>query len=619
MDKEKEILSEITVFNKYAKYIPSEERRESWQEIVDRNVYMHVKRYPDLEETIRWAYRYVYNKRVLPSMRSLQFAGKAADVNPARLYNCSFMAVNDYRAFSEALFLLLSGCGVGISVQDHHVELLPVIQKPNPQRSRRYVVADSIGGWADAVKALMKSYFGMNTSKLEFDFSDIRPKGALLVTSGGQAPGPQPLKEALVKVEGILSSKNDGEKLSPINVLDIFCHLADAVLSGGIRRAALITLFSKENVEMLSAKSGGWWESNPQRGRSNNSVVFEHGKVSRTEFEQIWNYSKASRSGEPGFVWTHNKELGVNPCAEISLKDMQMCNLTEIDVSDIDSQEELNNRAKAASIIGTLQASYTDFYYLRDEWKRNCEKDALLGVSMTGIASMKVFDYDLKEAANVVTLTNAETAKLISINKAARCTAVKPAGTTSLVVGSSSGIHAWHSKFYLRRIRINKTESLYTYLSINHPELLENDFFDSKNTSVITIPQRAPEGAILRTESALELLSRVNTVMQQWITPGYRSGENQHNVSCTVTVKDDEWDIVKNWMWVNRHNYTGLSVLPMDTGTYQQTPFEECSEEEYFKRLESLHSIDLTKVIEVTNNIDFGAAQACGGGSCEIV
>jgi ribonucleoside-diphosphate reductase alpha chain len=308
----------------------------------------------------------------------------------------------------------------------------------------------------------------------------------------------------------------------------------------------------------------------------------------------------------------------MNPCAEISLKDMQMCNLTTINASNIESQEDYNNRARAASIIGTLQASYTDFHYLRGEWKRNCEKDALLGVSMTGIASMEIFNYNQKEAAEVVVNTNKEFAELININKAARCTAVKPEGTASLVLGTSSGIHAWHNDYYLRRMRLNKTEPLYSYLLINLPEILEDDYYTPNTTAVITIPQKAPDNAVLRKESPIELLNRVSNVTNNWIKTGFRSGYNQHNVSCTVSIKDDEWDAVADWMWINRDNYSGISVLPYDTGTYKQTPFEDCTKEEYEKRMKQLKDIDLTKVVEFDNNTNLNDQAGCSGSNCEI-
>ncbi len=530
-DLSREILSEITIFNKYAKYIPEKNRRETWSELVTRNKEMHIEKFPKLQKDIDWAYQYVYDKKVLPSMRSMQFAGKAAKINPARLYNCSFMIVDDVRVFQEAMYLLLSGCGVGFSVQRHHVEKLPDIRKPNPNRRRRYLIGDSIVGWSDAIKMLIKSYFGKSSSSIDFDFRDIRPKGSLLITSGGKAPGAKPLRECLSKIQGLLESKDDGSKLTTIEAHTIMCYIADAVLSGGIRRASLISLFSIDDIDMLSCKSGNWWELHPEFRLANNSAVVVRSKVKKDDFLKLWDYIKASGAGEPGISWTNNPDVGFNPCHEVTLRDTSCCNLTEINVSDIESQEDLNNRTRAAAIIGTLQASYTDFHYLRDSWRVNCEKDALLGISMTGISSMKVFDYNITEAANVAIGTNEEFANKIGINKAARLTTVKPAGTTSLVLGTSSGIHAWHDKFYWRRMRINKNESIYPYLTGNNPELIEDDYFNPKTTAIIKIPQKAPEGAVLRSEPALSLLDRVKRVMEQWVMPGFRSGYNHNNVS----------------------------------------------------------------------------------------
>ena len=440
---ENEILSDITVHMKYARYLPEKQRRENWHELVTRNKNMHLKKFPNLKTEINWAYDYVYNKKVLPSMRSMQFGGKPIEVSPNRVFNCAYAPIDDIRVFGEIMFLLLGGTGVGYSVQTNHIEKLPSINKPNPKRARRFLIGDSIEGWADAVNILIKSYF-KGTSRIRFDFSDIRPKGARLVTSGGKAPGPQPLRECLVKVEGILDSKDEGDQLSSIEVHDIVCHIADAVLAGGIRRAALISLFSADDQAMLSAKAGNWWETNPQRGRANNSVVIMRHRIDKETFMNLWDRVQQSGAGEPGFYFTNDKDYGCNPCCEIALRPFQFCNLTEINVSDVTEQREYEQRAKAATIIGTLQASYTDFHYLRPVWQRNTEKDYLIGVSMTGIASGNVLKLDMTEAAAVVKIVNADIARKIGIKPAARCTTVKPAGTTSLTLGTSSGIHAWH-------------------------------------------------------------------------------------------------------------------------------------------------------------------------------
>ena len=618
MDISNRILSDITVYMKYAKYIPELNRRETWEELVTRNKNMHIKKFPTLKTEIEDVYKLVYDKKVLPSMRSLQFGGKPIEISPNRVYNCAYIPIDDWRAFGEVMFLLLGGTGVGYSVQYHHVENLPEIKKPNPNRTRRFLIADSIEGWADAVKALMKSYF-QGGSKLRFDFSDIRPKGARLVTSGGKAPGPQPLKECLIKVQGILDLKEDNNKLSPIEVHDIVCHIADAVLAGGIRRAALISLFSADDNEMISCKSGNWWETDPQRGRANNSAVLMRHKITKEFFMDLWKRVELSGAGEPGIYLSNDKDWGTNPCCEIALRPFQFCNLCEVNASDIESQEDYETRVKAAAFIGTLQASYTDFHYLRPIWQRTTEKDALIGVSMTGIGSGTVLGYDMKSAAKIVKKENERVAELLGINKSARCTTVKPAGTTSLALGTSSGIHAWHNDYYIRRIRVGKNEAIYSYLANNHPELIEDEYFRPHDTAVISIPQKSPEGAILRTESPFQLLERVKRVAQEWIRPGHRSGNNTHNVSATVSLREHEWEAAGNWMWDNRDHYNGLSVLPYDGGTYTQAPFEDCTEEMYNEMLNTLKDIDLSKIIEDQDETNLTGELACAGGACEII
>jgi len=619
-DLTKQILSDITVHMKYARYIEHLNRRETWEELVTRNKNMHLKKFPDLKEEIDNAYKFVYGKKVLPSMRSMQFGGKPIEVAPNRIFNCAYLPINDWRAFSETMFLLLGGTGVGYSVQRHHVELLPEIQKPSEKRTRRFLINDSIEGWADAVQSLVRNYF-KGGPKIRFDYSDIRPKGAKLITSGGTAPGPQPLKECLVKIDGILREKETGDKLTTIEVHDIVCHIADAVLAGGIRRAALISLFSAEDEEMLAAKTGNWWEQNPQRGRANNSIVLMRHMVTKEFFMNLWERVRASGCGEPGFYLSNDKDFGTNPCCEIALRPFQFCNLVEVNASDITSQEDYEERVTAAAFIGTLQASYTDFHYLRDIWRRTTEKDALIGVSMTGIASGKVLKLDMKAATKVVIKENKRVAALLGINEAARTTCVKPAGTTSLTLGTSSGIHAWHDRYYLRRLRVGKNEAIYTYLLQNHPELVEDEFFRPHDTAVISVPQKAPWGATLRSETAIDMLERIKLVGEEWTKPGHRKGPNTHNVSATVSVREKEWDGVGEWMWENRNSYNGLSVLPYDNKehTYVQAPFESCTKEVYEELLATLKKVDLKKVIEYNDNTDLTGELACAGGSCSIV
>ena len=617
MNIAQEILSDITVHMKYSKYLPEEKRRESWTELVDRNKAMHIKKYPQLEAEIEQAYTMVYDKKVLPSMRSLQFGGKPIEISPNRVYNCAYLPVDDLHAFSETMFLLLGGTGVGFSVQTHHVEKLPEIRKPNPKKHKRFLVGDSIEGWADAVKAVIKSYF-KGGSTMSFDFSDIRPKGAMLVTSGGKAPGPQPLKECLLKLEGILSQKEDGDKLSSIEVHDMVCHIADAVLAGGIRRAALISLFSADDDDMIACKSGNWWELNPQRGRANNSAVLLRNKITEEFFMDLWEKIKNSGSGEPGIYLSNDKDWGTNPCCEIALRPYQFCNLCEVNVSDVADQEDLNNRVKAAALIGTLQAGYTNFHYLRSVWQKTTEKEALIGVGMTGIGSGVAQTLNLEEAAKLVNETNATIARIIGINPAARCTTIKPSGTSSLVLGTSSGIHAWHNEYYIRNVRVGKNEAIYTYLNINHPELVQDEYFRPHDTAVISVPQKAPVGSILRTESALDLLERVKLFYKGWIKPGHRTGQNTHNISATISIKDNEWEAVGVWMWENKAYYNGLSVLPFSDHTYIQAPFQDCDKETYEEMMKSLSNIDLNMVVEMDDNTDLKDQVACAGGACLV-
>jgi len=617
MNLSQEILSDIVVYNKYAKYNPTKHRRETWRELVTRNKKMHQSKFPKLKEEIEEVYKLVYDKKILPSMRSLQFAGKPIEINNSRIFNCSFLPIDDFRSFSETMFLLLSGCGVGYSVQKHHIENLPEIRKA--LKSKRYLVGDSIEGWSDSIRALMKAYFGKSKEIPLFDFRDIRPKGAELITVGGKAPGPEPLKECLFQIQKVLDRKEDGEQLKPIEAHDIICHIADAVLSGGIRRAALISLFDLHDNEMLTSKFGAWWEHNPQRGRANNSAVVIRSKCRKKDFFELWDKIVASNSGEPGIYFSDDKDWGTNPCCEIALRPYQFCNLCEIDASNIKSQEDLNTRVKAAAFLGTLQASYTDFHYLRSIWQKTTEKDALVGVGMTGIGSGTILKYDLKEAAKMALDSNKISAKLLGIKKAARVTTVKPSGTSSLVLGTSSGIHAWHNDFYIRRMRLGKNEALYTYLSEHHPELVEDDFFKPDIQAIISVPQKSPEGAILRTESSIDLLERTKKFNMEWVKEGHRKGSNTNNVSATISVKEGEWEDVGAWMWKNRKTFNGLSVLPYDGGTYTQAPFENITHEQYKEMLSHLHSINLRYVYEDADNTTQKENLACAGGSCEIV
>lgn len=634
MDKGLEVLSDLTVWSKYARYIPKLKRRETWEEIVDRYEGMMVGKYPYLTKDIGENIKFIREKKVLPSMRALQFAGEAADVNNSRMYNCAYLPVDSLYAFSETMFLLLGGTGVGYSVQKHHVAQLPAITVPT--KTRRFLIGDDIMGWADAIKTLMKAYLAGKSLPI-FDGRGIRPKGTPLITSGGKAPGYEPLRKCLYEIQCILEKKEEGSHLTTVECHDILCHIANAVLAGGIRRAAMISLFSLDDEEMLTCKYGEWWIKNEQRGRSNNSVIIKRGSITEEEFKILWDKIQKSGSGEPGIYWTNDLEWGTNPCCEVALRPFQFCNLCEINASDITGQHDLNERALAASFFGTLQAGFTDFHYLRSIWKKTTEKDALIGIGMTGIASGAVLKCNLKEAATQVEFMNWYTSQKIGINKAARQTLVKPSGTTSCVLETSSGIHGWHDKYFLRTMRFGLGEDIAQYLIVNHPELVEPDQLRPDDTICVRIPVKAPEGSILRYETAIDLLERVKKFSVEWIKPGHKNGINSHNVSATISIDKnrryaeyidmgdhhidkrlDEWEKVGEWMWDNKGFYNGLSVLPFDGGSYIQAPFETITKEEYEERLEHLGDLDVTKILEYDDIVNFGQVAACSGGTCEI-
>ena len=440
-----------------------------------------------------------------------------------------------------------------------------------------------------------------------------------LKTAGGRAPGPQPLKDAIYKIKSILDSKSNGDKLRPIEAHDILCHIADAVLAGGIRRAAMIAIFSMSDEEMIRAKYGDWWNLNPQRGRANNSAALLRHRLTKDLLKSFIYAIRASGSGDPGIFLTYDKDWGTNPCGEIGLRNNQFCNLTEMNGNIVKSQEQLNALAGAGAFIGTLQASLTDFHYLRGIWRQNTEREALLGVSMTGIASNKTIGFNLRDAARTVLRVNEETSSTLGINKAARTTCVKPAGTTSLVLGTSSGIHPWWAKYYIRRVTLRKDNPLYGYLKVFHPELVEEKLVIGSDEAFATIPVKAPRGAATRHEPLEDMLERIARWNKDWVKVGHRSGQNTNNVSATIYVKDDEWDSVVDWIWENRNFLNGLTLLPHDGGSHIQAPHEEITKARYEEMYNLLEDVDLTAIKEDDDNTNVSGELACsGGGSCEI-
>ena len=615
MDLGRQILSEATIHSKYARYLPALSRRETYAEIVERNLQMHLEKFPQLEEDIREAYTLVSRKEILPSMRSMQFAGPAIAQNEARINNCAYLPVDNYRAFSETMFLLLGGTGVGYSVENHNISQLPILVTPGPKQ--KYLIEDSIIGWAESVRMVIKAYF-FGTPDPVFDYTGIRQKGERLITSGGKAPGAAPLRAALNSIRRILKEAI-GRQLTSLEVHSIMCIMADAVLAGGIRRAAMIAFFDKDDELMATCKHGDWWVKRPYLGRANNSMVAYRPTFTEEDFNRYYQWLKDSKSGEPGIFWTNSLTMRANPCVEAALRAYTFCNLCTINAAIIRTQAAYNKAAWATALIGTLQASYTDFHYLRPCWKTETEADALIGVSLTGIANEDFLKLNHTEAATIVVETNKKIAAIIGINPAARCTLQKPDGTSSVVLQCTSGIHSDHDHYYVRRIRVGKHEAIYPFYLKHLSNFIEDDIEKPDLQAVLTIPCKATPSSITRNEPALNLLNRVNKFYQEWILPGHNRGENTHSISVTVSVKDNEWDEVGTWMWENRNNYAGISVLPFDGGTYKQAPFESISEEDYYKMLSLLpQDLDFSTIVEIDDNTSLMGEVACGAGGCAI-
>ena len=619
MHKSTELLSKIVVWNKYGRFLYDQKRRERYEEIVDRNKQMHIDKFPELTEEINAAYEQVYSKNILPSMRSFQFAGDAIRQNNARIFNCSYLPIERLQAFQELMFLLLSGCGVGYSVRRRHVEALGTFYPLNGKKTETYIIPDSIEGWAMSIDFLIRSL--KDGYEPVFDYSNIRKRGERLVVGGGKAPGAEPLRTCHQEIVNYYKDYGvvTPGPLEPIMVHDICCLVSEAVMAGGIRRAAMISLFDHDDEAMLSCKSGEWWMKHPYRARANNSAIL-HRAITQEGFNKIWKQVEDSNAGEPGLFWVDNLlgDSGTNPCGEIALRPYTFCNLVEVNVTDNDKENVI--RVKAAALIATLQASYTDFKFLSPEWKINTDEDALIGVGLTGIAG--VWDVNYHQLAHAVKETNEEIARKIGINSAARCTTVKPSGTASIVLGTSSGIHAWHSEYYIRRMRVSKNDALYSYITKQAPFLVEDDFFKPKETAILSFPIKAPEGAITRElENALQFSDRCLVANMDYVREGRNRDELHNNVSATVSVKKSEWNELGNWMYENRESYNGMSVLPYDDSVYKQAPFETITEEEYLRLEAELEGIDLdpSSIIEEDDQTELIENSACAGGACELV
>lgn len=594
-------LQEYTYYSKYARHNKEKKRRETWAEATARVKEMHLRKYPQLKDELEWAFKQVLEKRVLGSQRALQFGGTPIESKNARMFNCISSYCDRLRFFQECFWLLLCGCGTGFSVQLHHVKKLPDFLDKNyvgSKGKKTYIIPDSIEGWSDSLGVLLSSYFEggefpeYSGHEVVFDYSKIRPKGSSLSSGAGKAPGHEPLKNSHEKIKKLLDAcLSKGQKrVKPIDAYDIVMHTSDAVLAGGVRRSATLCMFSFEDKEMMAAKTGNWFMENPQRGRSNNSVVLLRNATTAEQFDSIMNSVK--EFGEPGFIWVDDLESLYNPCVEINYIAYDVdtnqsgwcaCNLCEINGLKLTSKQDFEIATRAASIIGTCQAGFTDFQYLGPVTKKIIEREALLGISITGMQDNPhiALDQEIQKEMALLSLeVNKEIASKIGINPTARATCIKPAGTTSCILGTASGIHPHHSKRYLRRVQANSLEPVFKHFKKYNPSACSPSVWSSNKTDeVITFCVEVPDGAKTKNDlSAIQLLELVKSTQQNWVKYGKEESRCvkpwlTHNVSNTINVRDNEWDDVKNFIYENRAWFAGISLIPQSGDLdYNQAP-----------------------------------------------
>ncbi len=618
------VYQEVIAMSRYARYIPEKNRRETWEETVTRLTnYLKTKVTLD---TNTWdeLHNSVLKLEVMPSMRLLMSAGEACERDNIAAYNCSYLAVNNKRAFSEALYILMNGTGVGFSCERQEIAKLPEIPSELKQCDDVIVVEDSKLGWAKAFKKLVSSLWEGDIPT--FDYSRVRPAGARLKVFGGRASGPEPLKKLFEFVVHTFKGAV-GRKLNSIEVHDIMCMIGEIVVVGGVRRSALISLSNLTDKRMRDAKTGAWYNDNSHRGLANNSVAYTEKPDSETFMEE-WLSLVKSKSGERGIfnrVAAQNQankwgrrdptlSYGTNPCSEIILRDKQFCNLTEVVVRENDTESTLTKKVRLATILGTIQSTLTNFQFLSSEWLKNTSEERLLGVSLTGIMDAKITNNPdpklLERLRDVSRTTNEEYAKQFDIQPSASITCVKPSGTVSQLVDSASGIHARHNNFYIRRIRMDKKDPIYDYLK-SMGVSVEDEVFRPDSTAVFSFPMKAPKNAILRNDkTAIEQLEIWLIYQRHWC---------EHKPSVTISVKDDEWPEVGSWVWKHFDEISGVSFLPYSNHTYQQAPYEDCSEEEYKEQLAKTPSrIDWADFLEQEDNTTGQQTLACTAGACEI-
>ena len=616
--------------SRYARWMPEEARRETWEETVQRYVDFWTKRGQIDSKVAAKLYNAILNLEVMPSMRCLMTAGVALDKDNVAGFNCSYLAIDSPRSFDELMYVLMCGTGVGFSVERNFITKLPVIAESFHNTDTTIVVGDSKIGWASAFRELIAMLYAGKVPK--WDMTGVRPAGARLETFGGRASGPQPLDDLFHFCVSIFK-KAEGRKLTSIECHDVVCKIADIVVVGGVRRSALISLSNLSDGRMAKAKSGAWWENDGHRRLANNSVAY----TEKPDFEAFLSEMQtlyASKSGERGLfsrvaaqkIAARNGrrdpsyDFGTNPCSEIILRSNQFCNLSEIVVRADDTEETLKAKAEVAAIIGTLQATLTDFRYLRNIWKKNTEEEALLGVSMTGIMDNELLSTPnspeceavLENVRDVAIKTNKKWAAKLGINQSTAITAVKPSGTVSQLVDSASGIHPRFSDYYIRRVRSDKKDPLAGFMSAaGFP--VEDDVM-SESSVVFSFPVKAPKGSTtVKMVGAMHQLELWKTYQNHWC---------EHKPSITVYYTDSEFLQVAQWIWDNFDLCSGISLLPVSDHTYQQAPYEDINEEQYNKLVSEMpQGVNWTDLgyFEKEDNTTGSQELACTGGACEIV
>jgi ribonucleoside-diphosphate reductase alpha chain len=619
---------EYIAASRYARFVDDKGRRENWSETVQRYVDYVFSRTPAItanDALKKELFTAIHGLEVMPSMRAVMTAGKSADRDNTCVYNCSYLPIDDAKSFDEAMYILLCGTGVGFSVESKYINQLPEVPEKLFNSEHTLVVHDSKEGWAKALRLLIAHLYAGEVPK--WDVSKVRPAGARLKTFGGRASGPEPLVD-LFEFTVAMFKNAHGRKLHSLECHDLMCKIGEVVVVGGVRRSAMISLSDLDDERIRHAKAGPWWETAPHRALANNSAVYNE-TPTVGKFMEEWLSLYNSHSGERGIFnreaakktvekYGHrdpNFEFGTNPCSEIILRPYQFCNLTEVVVRHDDTKEDLLRKVRLASILGTIQATFTKFPYLRKVWQRNTEEERLLGVSLTGIYDSKLTCTQGQELNDLLATlreearrANEEFAGLLGIPTSAAITCVKPSGTVSQLVDSASGIHPRHSKFYIRRVRGDSKDPLTQFL-IQQGVPNEACVYKPTQTTVFSFPQKAPDGLVRDDVTPISHLGLWLTYQRHWC---------EHKPSVTISVEEKDWPSVGAWTWENFSEISGVSYLPYDGGTYRQAPYEECTEEEYNELKAKVPSINWEDFKEVTDNVEGAQQLACTAGACEI-